>query len=66
MIVCQCRSVSHRAVATSVKQGCGSLRDLCARTGAGQECGCCVARLKELLESHRQALTPMEAVHATS
>jgi bacterioferritin-associated ferredoxin len=66
MIVCQCRRVSDRKVAKSVRNGCGSLRDLCAKTGAGQECGCCVARLKELLESHLAPTASLEAVRATA
>lgn len=66
MIVCQCRRVSDRKVANSVQKGCGSLRELCAKTGAGQECGCCVARLKELLESHLSATAPLEVARATA
>lgn len=62
MIVCQCRRVTDRKVAACVQRGCSSLRDLCAATGAGQECGCCVRRLKELIE---QQLKP-EAAHATA
>lgn len=62
MIVCQCRRVSDRNVAASVRKGCSSLREVCAATGAGGECGCCVRRLKELIE---QQLKP-EAVHATA
>jgi bacterioferritin-associated ferredoxin len=66
MIVCQCRRVSDRKVANTVKKGCGSLRELCAQTGAGQECGCCVSRLKEILESHLAAPASMEAARATA
>lgn len=50
MIVCQCQRVSDRTIAASVRKGCSSLREVCAATGAGRECGCCVRRLKELIE----------------
>lgn len=52
MIVCQCQRVSDRKVAASVRKGCSSLREVCAATGAGRDCGCCVRRLKELIEEH--------------
>ena len=59
MIVCQCQRVSDRKVAASVRKGCSSLREVCATTGAGRDCGCCVRRLKELIEEHlAPALAP--------
>jgi bacterioferritin-associated ferredoxin len=65
MIVCQCRRVSDRKVAACVSKGCSSLRELCASTGAGRDCGCCVRQLREMLDTLRT--TPVtEVAHATA
>jgi bacterioferritin-associated ferredoxin len=66
VIVCQCRRVSDRKVAASVRKGCSSLRDVCAATGAGRECGCCVRRLKELIEEHLAPTSERQIAHATA
>lgn len=65
MIVCQCQRVSDRKVAACVGRGCSSLRELCASTGAGRDCGGCVRHLREMLDSLRPA-TALEDVHATA
>ena len=65
MIVCQCKRVSDRKVAACVRKGCSSLRELCAATGAGRDCGSCVRHLREMLDDLRPA--PLqEAVRATA
>lgn len=46
MIVCQCKRVSDRKIARSVKGGCESLKSVCLSTGAGGDCGTCVRTIK--------------------
>jgi len=65
MIVCQCKRVSDRKVAACVRKGCTSLRELCASTGAGRDCGSCVRQLREMLDDLRPAPLP-EVVRATA
>lgn len=65
MIVCQCKRVSDRKVAACVRKGCSSLRELCAATGAGRDCGCCVRQLRALLDDMIPAANP-EVVRATA
>jgi bacterioferritin-associated ferredoxin len=65
VIVCQCRRVSDRKVASCVSKGCSSLRDLCAQTGAGRDCGSCVGRLRQMLDTLSPA-HPTEALRATA
>ena len=65
MVVCQCRRVSDRKVAACVSKGCSSVRELCASTGAGRDCGSCVRQLRKLLDDLRPAPTP-EVLRATA
>lgn len=65
MIVCQCKRVSDRKVASCVSKGCSSLRDLCAQTGAGRDCGSCVRQLRQMLDTLNPA-QPTEALRATA
>jgi len=65
VIVCQCKRVSDRKVASCVKKGCSSLRELCAQTGAGRDCGSCVRQLREMLDSLRPVTVP-EVLSATA
>jgi bacterioferritin-associated ferredoxin len=65
VIVCQCKRVSDRKVASCVSKGCSSLRELCAETGAGRDCGCCVRQLREMLDSMRQPQS-QEVLRATA
>ncbi|MEY3734717.1 MAG: hypothetical protein RL347_2076 [Actinomycetota bacterium] len=65
MIVCQCKRVSDRKVASCVSKGCSSLRELCAQTGAGRDCGSCVRQLREMLDSLRPVTAP-EVLSATA
>jgi bacterioferritin-associated ferredoxin len=65
VIVCQCKRVSDRKVASCISKGCSSLRELCAQTGAGRDCGSCVRQLREMLDSVRDA-PAREALRATA
>ena len=56
MIVCHCRVVTDRAVASAVQDGARSLAGVCRSTGAGQDCGACVFSLKRLVCEHGASL----------
>jgi bacterioferritin-associated ferredoxin len=45
MVVCVCKGVSDGVVRRLIDEGAGSLDELCARTGAGTDCGSCRAAL---------------------
>ncbi len=49
MIVCQCAVVSDGDVTASVHSGCRTLRQVCAATGAGRDCGSCVFAVRGVL-----------------
>ena len=49
MIVCQCAVVSDGEVAAAARSGCRTLRDVCAATGAGRDCGACVFAVRGVL-----------------
>ncbi len=49
MIVCQCAVVSDGDVAAAARSGCRTLRDVCAATGAGRDCGACVFAVRGAL-----------------
>jgi bacterioferritin-associated ferredoxin len=60
VIVCHCRVVSDREVATAVRAGARSVSAVCRTTGAGQECGSCVFSLKRLVCEHDESLMAPE------
>ncbi|HEX9626728.1 MAG TPA: FAD-dependent oxidoreductase [Acidiferrobacterales bacterium] len=47
--VCHCAGVSRGALSRALGDGCGTLEDLSARTGAGRVCGSCRPLLNQLL-----------------
>ena len=49
MIVCQCAVVSDGDVTAAVGSGCRTLRQVCAATGAGRDCGSCVFAVRRVL-----------------
>jgi len=49
MIVCQCAVVSDGDVTAAVRSGCRTLREVCAATGAGRDCGSCVFAVRGVL-----------------
>ena len=55
MIVCHCRVVTDREVASAVEQGAGSLGAVCRSTGAGQDGGGGVFSLRRLVCEHGRA-----------
>lgn len=55
MIVCHCAVVNCRTIAGAVDEGAGNLNTLCARTGAGQDCGRCVFTVKRILNDRLAA-----------
>ncbi len=49
MIVCQCAVVSDGDVTAAVRSGARTLRQVCAATGAGRDCGSCVFAVRSAL-----------------
>lgn len=47
MIVCVCKQVSEREVDALLASGCRTVAEVARRTGAGTDCGCCAAALRE-------------------
>jgi nitrite reductase (NADH) large subunit len=48
-VVCNCHQVTESTLLTAAKDGCKTLQDLAARTGAGTGCGGCRGQLAALL-----------------
>ena len=60
MIVCHCTVVSDRDVREAADRGARSLSEVCARTGAGKNCGLCVLSVKRVLCQHQTGTAPLE------
>ena len=48
-MVCNCHQVNETTILSAVRNGCQTLQDLAARTGAGTGCGGCRGQLASLL-----------------
>ncbi len=64
MIVCQCAVVSDGDVTAAVHSGCRTLRQVCAATGAGRDCGACVFAVRGVLT--RAASAPRQSRPAST
>lgn len=53
MILCLCEGASDRDLRAEIENGCGSVRELVRRTGAGSHCGQCACDLKRLMAESR-------------
>jgi ferredoxin-nitrate reductase len=49
-LVCSCNNVGADNLRQAIDSGCGSLKELCASTGAGTGCGSCRPEVQRLLE----------------
>lgn len=49
MIVCHCAVVACRDIVTAAQEGATTLAQVCATTGAGQDCGSCVFSVRRIL-----------------
>ncbi|MGI4733565.1 MAG: molybdopterin-dependent oxidoreductase [Janthinobacterium lividum] len=49
-LVCSCNSVGADNLRQAIGAGCGSLKELCATTGAGTGCGSCRPEVQRILE----------------
>ncbi|MEO2108054.1 MAG: (2Fe-2S)-binding protein [Actinomycetota bacterium] len=49
MYVCQCKVVTDRQIEAAVAEGCTSVRQVAALTGAGTACGGCVPTLRNMV-----------------
>jgi nitrite reductase (NADH) large subunit len=57
-IVCQCHQVGEDTLLQATRNGCRTLQDLAARTGAGTGCGSCRGQLAALLvKNGKQAVS---------
>ncbi|MGI4866888.1 MAG: molybdopterin-dependent oxidoreductase [Janthinobacterium lividum] len=50
-LVCSCNSVGADNLRQTIASGCGSLKALCASTGAGTGCGSCRPEVQRILEA---------------
>lgn len=66
MIVCHCRVVSDRDIASAVASGAPTLAEVCGRTGAAQVCGTCIFTVKALMCQQRAADIAVEVQSAAS
>ena len=53
-LVCSCAGVGEGNIAAKVKEGCTSLKALCAASGAGQGCGSCRPEVQAILDKALQ------------
>ncbi|MCK6571689.1 (2Fe-2S)-binding protein [Myxococcota bacterium] len=53
MIVCQCKSISHRVVDAAIEDGATTVGAIGRACGAGTICGGCVCNLKQRLAAAR-------------
>src|SRR5512132_939255 len=57
-LVCGCLRVNRGTLSLAQMDGCATVDELCARTGAGTMCGSCKPLLAELLGSSRDSVPP--------
>jgi len=55
-LVCSCNGVGADNLRQAIASGCGSLKELCASTGAGTGCGSCRPEVQRILE---ESLVPV-------
>lgn len=53
MIVCICRAVSDRQIRSSLRDGAGTMKQLCSELGVGTCCGKCSKQVREMVDEHR-------------
>lgn len=60
MYVCICHGVTDHQIREVVQAGCSSVAELTMRTGAGANCGSCLAIAAELIEqAHERQAAPL-------
>lgn len=52
-LVCSCKDVGEENIIQAAKNGCKTVADVCAATGAGTGCGSCRPEVKMILEKAR-------------
>ena len=63
MYVCICRAVTDTAIRRAVEEeGVRTLRELSRETGAGTQCGSCVATARAILDEALAAQAPPRAL----
>lgn len=73
VIVCHCAVIGDREIAAAAVAGARTLSQVCASTGAGQDCGSCVFSVRRILcesgvseTDHGLPTTPAEVDRAAS
>lgn len=56
-LVCSCNNVGSENLKRKIDEGCSSLKDLCAITGAGTGCGSCRPEVQRILESFQRSVS---------
>ncbi len=56
MIVCHCRVVSDRDIASAIDAGATTLAGVCRSTGAGQQCGGCIFGVRASVEAYAKTV----------
>jgi ferredoxin-nitrate reductase len=61
-LVCSCNNVGSENIRKKIDEGCHTLKDVCAETGAGTGCGSCRPEVKRLLDEALQSMLLTKAV----
>ncbi len=65
MIVCVCKNVAHSVLREAVEQGCETVRDLQAKTGACTQCKKCAVEVVQTLRAAKgQSVVGLERKEA--
>ena len=59
--VCACNNVGANAIAAAIAGGCGDMRAIGEKTGAGTGCGSCKPEIERMLKSTERPRAPVEA-----
>ncbi|MFB9841782.1 nitrate reductase [Mucilaginibacter ginsenosidivorans] len=61
-LVCSCNNVGSENIRKKIEEGCGTMKTLCATTGAGTGCGSCRPEVKRLLDEALQSMAMVKVV----
>ncbi len=61
-LVCSCNNVGSENIRKKIDEGCHTLKEVCAQTGAGTGCGSCRPEVKRLLDEALQSMLLAKAV----
>ncbi len=61
-LVCSCNNVGSENIRKKIDEGCHTLKDVCAGTGAGTGCGSCRPEVKRLLDEALEGVLLAKAI----